>query len=86
MILQSQHRIELRLDAVEASLCVTPKKKKKVVQAYTTEDVIEILKISRRTLYDLRKAGKIICVKEGKTIRFSQQNIDDFLRVRDVKE
>jgi len=85
MILQGQQRLEQRLDAMEASLCATPKRKKKETQAYTVEDVIEILKVSRRTLYQLRKAGKIGFVKEGKTIWFSQHHIDNFLQIRDTK-
>lgn len=84
LILQGQQRLEQRLDAMEASLCATPKRKKKEQMAYTTEEVMELLNISRRTLYELRKTGKIEFVKQGKTIWFSRQHIDDFLQVRDV--
>ena len=45
---------------------------------YTTEDVMEMLSISRRTLQTLRNEGKIGFVKVYNTIRFSKEDIERF--------
>ena len=45
---------------------------------YTTEEVMEMLRISRRTLQTLRNEGKIGFVKVYNTIRFSKEDIEKF--------
>jgi len=45
---------------------------------YTTEEVMEMLSISRRTLQTLRNDGKIGFVKVYNTIRFSKEDIEVF--------
>jgi len=45
---------------------------------YTTEDVMEMLCVSRRTLQTLRNEGKIGFVKVYNTIRFSKEDIERF--------
>ena len=45
---------------------------------YTTEEVMEMLRISRRTLQTLRNEGRIGFVKVYNTIRFSIEDIERF--------
>ncbi|HEY6913241.1 MAG TPA: helix-turn-helix domain-containing protein [Paludibacter sp.] len=47
---------------------------------YTTEEVMAMLQLSRRTLLTYRKTGKINYKQEGNSIRFLQSHIDDFMR------
>lgn len=46
---------------------------------YTTEQVMEILQISRSTLYRLVKSGRLQCYKIFNLNRFDEQDILNFL-------
>ena len=50
---------------------------------YTNEEVIELLRISRRTLYSFRKEGKIRSIKTENTIRYLKKDIEEFKEARD---
>jgi excisionase family DNA binding protein len=65
-------------DASEARLSKQLPIKNKDKLFYTTEDVMEMLRISRRTLQTLRNDGKIGFVKVYNTIRFSKEDIERF--------
>ena len=65
-------------DVSEARLAKEKPVKKNDKLFYTTEEVMEILSISRRTLQTLRNEGKIGFVKVYNTIRFSIEDIEKF--------
>ena len=65
-------------DVSEARLSKQLPIKKKDKLFYTTEEVMEMLSISRRTLQTLRNEGKIGFVKVYNTIRFSIEDIERF--------
>jgi len=65
-------------DAAEARLSKTLPIKNTEKLFYTTEDVMEMLSISRRTLQTLRNEGNIGFVKVYNTIRFSKEDIERF--------
>jgi len=65
-------------DVSEARILKQLPVKNKEKLFYTTEDVMEILRISRRTLQYLRKKGEIGFVKVHNTIRFSKEDIETF--------
>ena len=65
-------------DVSEARLAKQQPIKNKDKLFYTTEEVMEILSISRRTLQTLRNEGKIGFVKVYNTIRFSIEDIEKF--------
>lgn len=46
---------------------------------YTTEEVMEMLKVTRRTFYRYVKAGQLKAVKIGKTYRITEEALKDFL-------
>jgi excisionase family DNA binding protein len=46
----------------------------------TVKDVMERLKISRKTLYNLRNAGKISAVLVNDSVRFTEQEIERFIK------
>jgi hypothetical protein len=50
---------------------------------YTTEDVMDKLHISRRKLLSLKQTGKIRFKQEGRTIRYLQSHIDEFMMRKD---
>lgn len=50
------------------------------LQYYTTDEVADFLKISRRTIYNLLEKGLLKGVKIGKTWRFSKQDIQDYIQ------
>ena len=58
-------------------------KNNKEQEFYTNEEVMELLRISRRTLYSYRKEGKIRSIKTENTIRFSKKDIDGFKEERE---
>lgn len=49
------------------------------IKVYTLDEVAEILKVSRRTLYAYVKDGKLPAVKMGKYWRVSQENLLAFV-------
>ena len=49
-------------------------------QLLTIEDVRNQLKVSRQTIHNLRKNGKLKSTTVGKSIRFWQQDIHDYLK------
>lgn len=49
---------------------------------YTVDEVAEYLKVTRKTVYDLMRAGKLAYVSIGKrNRRIRQSHLDAFLRV-----
>lgn len=54
-------------------------KEKINIQLLTTKEVMEKLQISRPTLYQLRKQGKINAVAFGDSVRFTENEIARFI-------
>lgn len=79
MILEGQQRIEQRLDAIEAKLCSpTNKKEREEPESFFTEKQLkEKLQLTRQTLYKYRLDGILSYTKRGRTIRYSQTDIDN---------
>lgn len=49
------------------------------IKVYTLDEVADILKVSRRTLYTYIKEGKLPAVKMGKYWRVSQDTLESFI-------
>ncbi len=49
------------------------------MQLLTIEDVAEMLKVSKRTVYEWIRAGKLEAVKAGSLWRISEEALQDFL-------
>ena len=49
------------------------------IKVYTTEEVLEILKVTKRTLYNYIKAGQIKAIKLGREYRITEDALKDFL-------
>lgn len=49
------------------------------MKVYTIDEVVEILQVTRRTLYNYIKLGKLKAVKIGKYWRVTEQALRDFL-------
>ena len=49
------------------------------IKVYTIEEVVNILKISRRTIYNYIKAKQLKAVKIGRAWRVSEKALNDFL-------
>jgi excisionase family DNA binding protein len=49
------------------------------IKVYTLDEVADILKVSRRTLYTYVKEGKLPAVKMGKYWRVSEENLKAFI-------
>ena len=85
IIIAQQHQIleeislfHKQVDRIELQVCSSLSVKTKEKEFYTTEEVMEMLSISRRTLLSFRNAGKICCIKTGNTVRFTKENIETF--------
>ena len=52
---------------------------KEPIRVYTLDEVAEVLKITRRTLYTYVKEGKLKAVKIGHEWRVSETALQDFL-------
>ena len=48
-------------------------------QYYTVEEVSERLKVSERTILELKRTGKIKAVKVGRELRFSETELKRYL-------
>ena len=49
------------------------------IKVYTLDEVADILKVTKRTLYNYVKAGKLPAVKMGKYWRVSEENLKAFI-------
>jgi excisionase family DNA binding protein len=49
------------------------------LKVYTTEEALEVLKVTQRTLYRYIKAGQIKAVKLGREYRITEDALKDFL-------
>ena len=49
------------------------------IKVFTLDEVADILKVSRRTLYTYVKEGKLPAVKMGKYWRVSQESLQAFI-------
>lgn len=52
---------------------------KKEYNVYSLTEVIEILGVTRRTLYNWIKDGKIKAIKAGQQWRITQEALEEFL-------
>lgn len=48
------------------------------LKVYTTEEVMGVLKVSKRTLYNYIKAGQLKAFKVGKEWRITEEALRDF--------
>lgn len=53
---------------------------KEVINTYTLQDLAEALKVTRRTIYNYLKAGKIKTTKCGRFYRISEEEYKRILR------
>ena len=49
------------------------------IKVYTIEEVVDLLHVTRRSVYTYIKEGKLKAVKIGKYWRVTQENLEDFL-------
>ncbi len=49
------------------------------LKVYTIEEVVNLLHVTRRTVYSYIKEGKLKAVKIGKYWRVTEKNLEDFL-------
>lgn len=49
------------------------------IKVYTLDEIADILKLTKRSLYTYVKNGKLKAVKVGKYWRVSEENFKDFL-------
>lgn len=49
------------------------------LKTYTLDEAADILKLTKRTLYNYVKSGKLKAVKFGKYWRVSQENLEAFM-------
>ena len=53
---------------------------------YTPEEIADILKTTRKTVYTWIQSGKLKALKAGKMWRIPQSALDEFLRTPEGKE
>ena len=51
------------------------------IKVYTLDEVANILKVTKRTLYTYLKTGKLKAFKMGKYWRVTEQALQDFLSI-----
>ena len=49
------------------------------IKVYTTEEALEVLKVTQRTLYRYIKAGQLKAIKLGREYRITEEALKDFL-------
>ena len=50
------------------------------ITVYTLKEVAEILKVSRQTIYNYLKAGRLKATKIGKEYRVTKEDLEEFIR------
>lgn len=56
---------------------------KKELTFYSVEEIADMLKVSKRTVYRNMQAGELHAVKIGQNWRISQENLEAFLQERE---
>lgn len=59
---------------------------KELMKVYTLEELTEVLQVTRRTLYNYIKSGKLKAAKMGKYWRITEKQLEDFLRATNTEE
>jgi excisionase family DNA binding protein len=54
------------------------------IKLLTTKELMDKLKVKRNTIYQLRKDADLPTIKLGRTIRFDEEEIDKWLKSRQV--
>ena len=49
------------------------------IKVYTTDEALEVLKVTRRTFYRYIKAGQIKAIRMGREYRITEDALKDFL-------
>ena len=49
------------------------------LKVYTIDEVVDLLHVTKRSIYSYIKDGKLKAVKIGKYWRVTQENLEDFL-------
>ena len=49
------------------------------MKVYTIEELVEVLQVTRRTIYNYLKEGKLKAVKMGKYWRVTEKQLEEFL-------
>ena len=49
------------------------------IKVYTLDEICEILKVTKRTMYNYIRAGKLKAVKMGKYWRVTEENLRAFI-------
>lgn len=49
-------------------------------KVYTVEEVMNIMHLTKRTVYSYLRSGKLKAVKIGKYWRISQENLEEFIK------
>ena len=56
------------------------------MKVYTIEELVEVLQVTRRTIYNYLKDGRLKAVKMGKYWRVTEKQLEEFLSPSNVKE
>ncbi len=51
-----------------------------VNQLLTEREAAKFLRVSQRTVFSLRGAGKLVCVKIGRSVRYRLAELERFIR------
>lgn len=51
------------------------------ITVYTLKEVADILKVSRQTIYNYLKAGRLRATKFGKEYRVTKEDLEEFIRL-----
>ena len=81
-ILQENRLLRQEVEQLKALVCSAHSIAPPAERVYTTQEVMNILHISRNTVTAYCKSGKLICTKKGTKMLFTQSNIDAFLNDR----
>lgn len=52
---------------------------KEPMKVYTLEELVEVLQVTRRTLYNYVRSGKLKAAKIGKYWRVTEKQLEEFL-------
>ena len=58
---------------------------KELMKVYTLEELVEVLQVTRRTLYNYIKEGKLKAAKMGKYWRVTEKQLEEFLKATNTE-
>ena len=79
LLIEEVRRLNDKIDRLEERLCTPAAQTDALLQLYSLEQTTQLLNISHKTLYNIRREGKISSKKIKGRVMFSKSDVERYL-------